>query len=356
MFLTLYLNKKHMKNLKSLILILAASFHSIILFGQTDSIRAVHVGLVYPVSSNGLKAADYTNRFSLHAIGGISKNERALALSGVANVVRLDANGTVISGAVNVIGHDARGVQLAGFSNITKNRASGTQVSGFLNLSGSASGVQIAGFSNIVMGNSQGLQLSGFMNKSQDVNMQISGFMNIAKKVKGVQLAGLINVADSSDYPIALLNFIKSGEKSISVTIDETMTGLASFRSGGRFLYGIIGVGYNFRDTDKSLYAAEAGLGAHIPVVSRFRLNLEAVNLSLSDFRKGTYMKSSLRILPAYRVASHIELFGGPTLNYVNYTKESGSNLTDHYVWSKLGHDDFQGLFVGFTAGVQIIL
>lgn len=346
-----------MKNLKSVfIFILAITLYSGDALAQTDSIRPVHVGLVYPISSNGTKAGDYTNRFSLHAIAGLSANETAFSMSGAATIVRNNAAGALISGGVNLVGNDVRGLQMAGFANLTKQNASGAQVAGFMNLAGSAQGTQIAGFSNIAAGHAKGLQLSGFLNKSQDVNMQISGFMNIAKKVKGVQLAGFINIADSSDYPIAIFNFIKSGEKSVGISIDETMTGMASFRSGGRVLYGIVGVGYNFHKNDNPMYAAEAGLGAHIPIVKSFRVNLEAVNLSLSDFKKGTYMKSTLRILPAYRVASHIELFAGPTVNYVNYTKESGKGLVDRYLWSKTGNDDFKGLFVGFTGGIQFIL
>lgn len=121
-------------------------------------------------------------------------------------------------------------------------------------------------------------------------------------------------------------------------------------------LYGIVGAGYNFRKNDKPLYAAEAGLGAHIPVARNFRVNLEGVNLSLSDFKAGTYMKSSLRILPSYRVSSHVVLFIGPTVNYVNYSKELGKEMVDRYLWSKLRNDNFQGLFLGFTGGLQIML
>lgn len=346
-----------MKNLSiTLALTFSIFLYSIFASGQADSIRPVHVGLVYPISSNGLKAGDYTNRFSLHAVAGLSKNETSVAISGAANLVRQNANGALIAGAINTVGNNARGLQLAGFSNIVKNEASGGQIAGFLNLSGSAKGAQVAGFGNIAGRDTKGLQLSGFINKSDDVNVQIAGFINIAKKVKGIQLAGLINIADSSDYPIGLFNFIKSGEKSISVTIDETMTGMASFRSGGRVLYGIVGAGYNFQKNDKPLYAVEAGMGAHIAIARNFRINLEAVNLALSDFKEGTYMKSSLRILPAYRVSSHVVLFVGPTINYVNYSKEKGKGLVDRYLWTKVRQEDFQGLFLGFTGGLQIML
>lgn len=325
-------------------------------FGQSDSIRPIHVGLVYPISSNGLSAANYTNRFSLHTIAGISKNEMGAAIAGTANIVKQNASGALIAGAVNIVGNNAKGWQVAGVSNVIKNNANGWQLAGVMNLAGSSHGVQIAGVGNMTAGNAKGLQVAGVINKSRNTNGQIAGVINIAKNVRGIQLAGLINIADSSDYPIGLFNFIKSGEKSISVTIDETMTGMTSFRSGGKVLYGIVGIGYNLKETNRSLYAVEAGMGAHIPILSNLRVNLEAVNLTLSDFKKGTYMKSSLRILPAYRISDRFVVFAGPTINYVNYTKESGKGLVDRYLWSKLRQDDFQGLFLGFSGGIQVML
>jgi hypothetical protein len=323
--------------------------------GQSDSLRQVHVGIVYPISSNGLKAADYSNRFSLHTIAGVSDNELAVAIAGGVNIIKHDAKGTTIAGIVNLIGNTANGAQIAGFSNIIRNNASGAQVAGVMNLAGSAEGVQIAGFSNITKGHAKGLQLSGFLNKAENVGNQIAGGINIAKTVKGVQLAGLINIADSSDYPIAILNFIKTGEKSVSLSIDETLTTMATFRSGGRGMYGILGVGYNLTEDDKSLFGIESGLGAHIPVANRFRINTEIVSQQLSDFKKGSYAKHHFRILPAYRFGK-MEIFAGPSINYVNYSQDRGYGFRSNYLWSKNGRRDFQGLYLGVTGGIQIIL
>jgi hypothetical protein len=324
-------------------------------FAQSDTIRQVHVGIVYPISSNGVKAASYSNRFSLHTIAGVSDNELAVAISGGVNIIKKDSKGTAIAGAVNLIGKDASGAQIAGFSNIIKNESSGAQIAGFMNLTGSSTGVQIAGFSNLNKEDAGGLQLAGFMNKAKDVDNQVAGFINIAKKVKGVQLAGLINIADSSDYPVAILNFIKNGEKSVSLSLDETLTTMATFRSGGKVLYGILGVGYNLTDDGKSLFGIESGLGAHIPVANRFRINTEIVSQQLSDFKKGNYSKHHIRILPAYRFGK-VELFAGPTINYVNYTQDRGYGFMSNYLWSKNGRKDFQGIYAGVTGGIQIIL
>ena len=323
---------------------------------QIEKTRLIHVGLIYPISSNGLNAVEFTNKFSLHAIGGISKNETGVAISGVASLIKENAKGVQISGVANVIGDSADGIQIAGFMNLIRHNAKGLPVAGFLNLSESAGPAQIAGFSNITRESVNGVQVAGFLNKSKNVNSQISGFINLAKNVKGVQIAGLINIADSSDYPIALLNFVKNCEKSIGITVDETATTIASFRSGGRVLYGILGVGYNLKSDSKSLYGLEAGLGAHIPITSKFRVNAELANLMLTDFKSGDYYKNTLRILPAYKIADKFEIFAGPSFNYVKYSKEKGNDLNNHYLWKKSGEKDFKGLYLGFNVGIQYIL
>lgn len=338
---------------------------------QRDSSAAIHVGFIYPVSSNGKKAASITNKFSLNVIAGVSKAETGASIAGVANVVKQDvsgfqiagvtnvaggsASGAQVAGVANVIGGGATGVQVAGFSNMIGGEARGAQFAGFLNLTGSAGAAQVAGFANIAKKDAKGVQIAGFMNKADDVNAQVAGFVNVARKVRGIQLAGFINIADSSDYPIALFNFIKSGEKSVALTFDESMTGIVSFRSGGRVLYGIAGIGYNFKNNPKALYAGEGGLGAHIPVAGKFRLNLEAVSQTLTDFDEGDYFKSSLRVLPALKLGSGFEAFAGPTLNYVSYDREHDYDFVKKFLWKNDTSKDFQGVFVGFNVGVQYV-
>ncbi|NIJ52379.1 hypothetical protein [Dyadobacter arcticus] len=359
-------------NLRTSIISASLLLVSFLSLAQTDTTSRINIGFVYPISSNGRHAADYTNWFSFHAIAGLSKSETAFTLAGVANVTKEDARGLQIAGTaniigqsakglqlagtVNVIGNNASGIQIAGFSNIIKNEAKGAEIAGFMNLTGSLNAAQIAGFTNIATKNGSGFQLSGFLNKAQNVHSQISGFANVAKKVSGVQLAGFINIADSSDYPIALFNFIKYGEKSISLSLDETMTSMASFRSGGRVLYGIVGAGYNLKDNKDPLYGIEAGLGAHVPVADPFRINLEAVSQTLTDFKKGSYYKNSFRILPAYRIGNRFEIYAGPTVNYISYEREDNYNFIKKFIWKNDVTKDFQGVYIGFNAGFQVIL
>src|SRR5262249_49498222 len=134
------------------------------------------------------------------------------------------------------------------------------QGSGFLNIARNVKGVQVAGYFNKAC-NVKGLQLAGYVNIADTVNTQVSGFINIAKTAK-VQLSGFINIADSCDYPIGIINIVKKGEKSIGVSYDINNTTMLTFRSGGRVLYGIIGLGYNFNNRYENLMTAEAGIGA----------------------------------------------------------------------------------------------
>lgn len=275
----------------------------------TPDVKHVNIGFVYPISTNGMQAKAYTNYFSLNVLAGLSGAETGVSLAGLSNIV-LDS---------------AAGIQIAGFSNHIRNRASGVQLAGFANITGNSSGVQVA------------------------------GFINIAKKVKGVQIAGFINIADSSDYPIAIFNFVRDGEKTIGVSTDETLTTLLTFRSGGRRLYGIAGLGYNHKG-QRELAAWEAGLGAHLVSTTKFRLNVEVASVGLTDFKHGDGVKSSLRVLPVYRLGGHIELFAGPSFNYFQTKKGQGEDVVDHYMWSDRNSHCFYGLFFGATGGITISL
>lgn len=367
---------------KFLPLLIAILFSGNILSAQTK-IRAFHVGFIYPVSSNGLEAREYINHCSFHAIAGLSGGEEGVAISGLANVIRNDACGGQFAGFSNHIGGNANGGQFAGFMNYVRGRADGIQAAGFANLTGSATGIQLAGFTNVSAGNTDvqcsgfvsvaqtahtqlsgfanvakdidGIQCAGFVNVARDVaGSQIAGFINTAKTVKGVQLSGFINIADSCDYPIGLINIVKNGERAIGISMDETQTGLVSFRSGGKRLYGILGVGANTKEKDP-LYALEAGLGIHIPVVKRFRINMEITALALTDFEVGNYLRSSYRLLPALSIGK-LEVFAGPTINCVNLSYAKGFNLVNGYTYEHRDRQYFTGIYFGGIAGVQLRL
>ena len=341
--------------LKKISVFLLLSCFYIAAMSQQQKKSNVHIGLIYPISSNGSKAGEYSNKFSLHLIAGLSRSETGLSMAGIANIIKDSASGLQLAGFSNHIQNTSRGAQFAGFMNYIKNDAHGLQAAGYLNISGSAKGLQASGFANFVKRNAD-VQISGFFNKAADVNTQAAGFINIARKVKGVQLSGFINIADSSDYPIGIINIIKNGEQSIGISVDETLTTLLSFRSGGRVMYGILGIGYNLNYTKQHLYALEAGIGAHLKIGNRFLINTELTSIMMDDFKKGDYFRGSLRIMPALKLSNAVTLFAGPTFNYVNITDDKGASLTSHYVWSKTSDHHFYGLYFGATGGIQINL
>jgi hypothetical protein len=299
----------------------------------------VHIGLIDPISNHGDRASLDTNSFSLNILTGVSAGEKGMAIAGIANIIH----------------HDAKGLQIAGISNFVGGNANGTMIAGFINTYGTGKGLALAGFTNIAK-ESGDVQFAGFLNKSNDVSSQFAGFINVAKKVKGMQMAGFINIADSSDYPIGIINLVKNGEKAIGVSIDETLTSMLLFRSGGKILYGIIGFGYNLNNK-KDVYAFESGLGAHLVRTSVLRFNAETIVDNLGTFNNGEYFKASLRLLPALRITPQFEIFGGPTFNYVNTSSDEGRELTDKYtsIWKYTSGNRIQDIHVGYNAGIQFI-
>ncbi|WEK21183.1 MAG: hypothetical protein P0Y49_08520 [Candidatus Pedobacter colombiensis] len=324
-------------------------------FGQQNSTGKMHFGIIYPLSTNGTHAPLDTNTLSIHLLAGVSAAERGASFAGISNIVRNDTKGFQFAGISNHVAKQTNGGLFSGFLN-TYGGGNVCAVAGFANITNDVKGIQIAGFINKAA-NITGPQIGGFINKAKDIKgSQIAGFINIAGKVKGAQIAGFINVADSSDYPIGIINIIKNGEKSISLTTDETFTTMLSFRSGGKVLYGIIGLGYNFKNSDE-VYAFEAGLGAHLFQSNSFRLNTEISGIGLESFKAGEYFKTSLRLMPAIKITRNLEIFGGPSLNYLNTNTIEGLKLHKDYIstWENKWGSNFQALYIGYQGGIQYI-
>lgn len=348
-----------------------------------DAKNSVNVGFIYPVSTNGLHAGNCTNIFSINAIAGVSANEKAFCASGVGNVVFYDASGLTAAGFINFIGNDARGGQFAGFMNCVGGNASGIQAAGFTNINkGNVDGVQMAGFYNhardvdaqfggfvntaadvdgvqcagfVNVADDATVQVGGFANVADEVNTQVAGFINIAREVKGVQLAGFINIAEKSDNPIGFVNIIKNGEKNIGVTVDEEFTTLVTFRSGGRNFYGIVGAGSNI-NYGKAMAAMEVGIGAHIPLSRNLRINVEAASTTITDFWNEANFKYTTRIYPALMLGSKLEIFAGPSFNFIQLDRRSSMENDTRFLWSSSHWGGTYGLNLGGIAGIQFHL
>jgi hypothetical protein len=225
-----------------------------------------------------------------------------------------DAEGVQMAGVSNQVMGDVIGVQMGGVSNWTGN-AKGVQLAGVINMAKEMEGLQAAGSVNVAT-ESKGVQLAGVMNVSSGkTGPQIAGVINVGGKVKGIQLAGLINIADSSDYPVGLINIIKNGRKSFSLGADESGLAALTFRSGGRVLYGLVGMGYFLTDRELS-YAVEAGIGAHLTDGKTFSLDAEAVTRNSTDFDGHEQNQVSFRLFPELRTGSRFSIYAGPSLNF----------------------------------------
>jgi len=297
-----------------------------------------------PVGTQGTQSAQYSNKISINALAGISQNERCFTLGGLANIVKNDVSGFQLAGVSNVIGNNARGFQLAGVSNTIGNDGKGLLLSGVLNTSQEYKGTQITGLANIA-GNINGVQIAGLFNKAKDV--------------KGVQIAGLLNIAENSDYPIGLINIIKNGEMGIGISYNEIGSAVLSFRSGGRVMYGIIGMGYNHKSVSDESFVFEAGIGAHINCSPAFRINTEIKTQDISLFREKEVSQQSLAILPALKLGSNFEIFAGPTVNYLTSDDLSNEKLfpenTGINIWKSFGSSRLEQVYVGFSAGIQVL-
>ena len=385
MYLSAKKNHAIMKKIVILIVSLLLSFN---VFSQEDKFRPVQINFGFPLSTINMKEAkSYTNAFSINLLVGISKNERSLSLSCLSNIVANDATGLQIAGISNHIGNKGygiavagiantagfyNGIQIGGISNFTKDSNIGLQIGGIVNYSGSAKGLMLGGIANITKDSNIGLQIGGIVNYSGSAKglmlggisnisgdftgFQFAGVMNVAKNVKGVQFASIINIADDSDFPIAFINIIKNGKMGVSLSYDILNNTVLSFRSGGKYTYGILGVGYNAKVNDGSKIMAEAGYGIHIPVNHLFEINNEFKATSVGFSNDKTCYNFAYLLAPSVTFWNHYNIFGGVSFNYLNSNYEDSNDLLPKkYLWSKDTNDNAQRMYIGYQIGLQYV-
>ena len=377
------------KDMKKILLFTVCLLLSINIFSQEKNFRPVQINFGFPLSTiNVKKAKEYTNAFSINLLVGISKNERSLALAGISNVIANNATGLQIASVSNYIGNAGYGIAIAGVTNINKGSYNGIQASGVYNYSGSGNGIAVTGVANMSKGSYNGIQVSGVYNYSGSGNgmavtgvvnmskgsynglqlsgvtniagdvkgLQFAGVMNIAKKVKGVQFATILNVAEESDFPIAFINIIKNGKMGVALSYDNMNNTMLSFRSGGKYSYGILGVGYNNKVNDGSKIVAEAGYGIHIPITNWLEINNEFKATSLGFSNDKVCYNESYLLAPSFTFLNHFNVFGGANFNYLysNYVN-SDDLFPNKCLWEKDNSDNKQRMFIGYQIGLQYV-
>lgn len=329
-----------MKKVLFTIMLCAVSYTAI--FSQTTEIKksTFQLSLIPSIGTNGRHSAEYTNDYSLNLLLGISKNEEKIAIGLFSNVILHNAKGFQAAGLFNYVGNEGKGFQWAGLANINKGQFRGFQLAGMVNKAADMKGVQYAGLVNI----------------AKDVRgAQFAGAVNIAKDVKGAQFAFLVNIADNSDCPIGFINIIKNGEMGVAVTYDGLGSTMASFRSGGKYTYGILGMGYNHK-MKKNGKVIEAGLGAHISVTKWFRVNNEIKVSSIGCGSSEPIYTAGYSLLPAFRIGRHFEMFGGASFNFMGTKNMNAKNvLPSHSLWKEYSSTQLEQVSIGYQVGVQYI-
>lgn len=398
---------------RALLLILSALAIQTAAGQDIPKFSTFQIGFVPPLSTNGREAALYTNVFSFNILAGVSCNESGFSFSTIASIVRHDIKGLHFSGIYNFVGNEGRGVLFGGVGNNVLGDYKGVQFGGIFNTAWDLEGVQFAGiinWSDLTRGvqlagvmnkahytegvqlagvvnaakNFKGIELAGAANVASDMDgLQLAGIVNTARNVRGIQIGGIanigrdvagiqagtilnkarnmkglqigiINIARDNDYPVGLVNIIRNGEMAIGLNFNELYNLTATFRSGGKVLYGIIGGGINLRDN--SQYIIEGGIGAHINCTRWFRINNELKTASLNDFSTESVLTASYALLPAFRIAGRVELFAGPTLNFMagNNTAVSGV-IPEKTIWKKSAPGKASALYIGYTFGIQFV-
>nr|MBI1229259.1 hypothetical protein [Cytophagales bacterium] len=371
------------------------SFFGRLFIGFRQRIQRINLGgflgespyqmsLVPGVGSQGMFSSQMVNNFSLNLIGGYSAGTEGFETAGIFNINQQNAKGFQVAGVANMVGGGMEGMQVAGLYNIVLQKANGFQVAGLYNRTKSGSqglqvaglynrtdsgsqhqiaglfnktdtsdGVQIAGLWNYSSARAGALQLAGLINYSHGaVDRQVGGLVNRATYVRAFQL-GFINVADSSNYPIGLLNFIANGKKSLSAAMDESGALQLSFRSGGRKLYGVLGLGY-FPTNSQTPAAYDVGVGVYLIEKRTFSLDTEWVNRVLTDFRSRSDFVASFRLLPAYKMSPKTKVFLGPTLNFAVLDQSPDSKLPGQKLVEYTSHTNVYGVFAGVITGMQV--
>nr|WP_067058703.1 hypothetical protein [Mucilaginibacter sp. L294] len=354
--------------------------------GSFFALSPYQISLTPGLSSHGMYSSQVIDHISLNLWGGYTAGVQGVELAGIFNINRTNVGFLQAAGLFNIVGGNTYGVQLAGLYNQVFNNASGLQVAGAVNKTHTFSGgvqlaalgnitdhiggVQIAGlynkantlngvqFSGLInrTHSAKGLQLTSLLNSSKErTGSQIAGVANIASKVHGIQFATLFNVADSSDYPIALLNFIKNGKKTIAISTDEFLFTHVDFRSGGRVFYGLIGGRYKFTNKP-ARYMIDFGFGAHIKNGTHFTTDAEFVYSNALGTKSNAYKVNSFKLLPGYKLNRTLQLFAGPSFNITFFDRENNLNIPGWELSRHYGDPNTAVIHIGITGGLQIVL
>ena len=172
------------------------------------------------------------------------------------------------------------------------------------------------------------------------------------KEVEGKKLPDkiMIQVIDSKDPN----KIIKQGDKGVALTYDMLGNAMVSFRSGGKYTYGILGVGCNAQIEER--LAVEAGYGLQVPVCRWLDVNNEFKATTMGYNSGYTRSNFSYLLAPSLTLWHHCNLFAGASINYFMSDRASAATLLPNAgLWRKEGDRGIGQLYLGYQVGVQYV-
>ncbi|RKH03157.1 caspase family protein, partial [Corallococcus sp. CA053C] len=306
------------------------------------------------VAGGGVRGGQATLGFNL-ANGDVSGVGQ---LSLGANIVGGSLSGVQAALGLNVIADDASGAQLSLGVNHTSGVLHGFQLT--LGVNSAASDVK--GLQGAVLLNRAssltGMQLA-FINVGGDVTGMQLGLINVASVVHGVQL-GFINVAKEVDgVPLGLLSFEQKGQLHLEVFGSDIQLTNVALKFGGRHVYTTLIAGLGPDDRFQR-FSLGLGVGGHIPLGSRFWVDVDAVGSQVlstdSPFSsKSNNLLAQARGMLGFQVMPRLAVFAGPTYNaWFTWGEPGFAKLTTLSVKSHSGTDSRVQHWPGFQLGVRI--
>ncbi len=378
-------------------------------------IREAHLGFVYPLSTNGTEAYEYSNRLSVHALIGGAAALDGTEFSGFGNIEKDYVKGTQFAGFFNTVGNSVTGLQAAGFFN-NAGTVRGVQLAGFLNMSGVVKpkqyrfnpqnkAIQAAGFGNLnftdrlrfqgagffnIGHQIEGFQGAGFLNVSRKVTgfqgsgfmgvaeqvtgAQISGFMSVAEKAEGVQMAGFLNIANevkgyqigfiniadsvSQGIPIGFLSIVRNGYRRWEVWAGESLHANVGYKIGVREFYNIFAIGGQFLPRH-TRWGLGYGIGTVRDLNSKRQLSIEAMAYHINENK---FWDERFRLLTQVKVLlgnnARKSWHLGPTLNFLSSqdVPERGifaSELPLYQLVNRTTNGRNTKFWIGFQAGIR---
>lgn len=348
--------------------------------------RPAQITFVHPIGTNGLKAKETINNFSINMLMGSSAGVAGMEMGGLLNATYGNTSGVQVAGLGNYNAGNIHGVQLSGIYNITSSFR-GVQTAGLFNINKVASddgniqrGLQMAGIINVGKNTMEGLQVAGLINLQADSlkGVQFSGLFNNAEAVSGVQVAGiinkakvlsgvqfgLINIVDTlkNGVQVGLINIAKNGYRSVELEYNESFQLSINYKMGVSHFYSILSLAYTEHD-DKRFWAPGFGLGTFRPITKNIGINIDAIHYQVNEdewWTEEVNMLEKLKVTGSYQLGQRLSIYAGAALN-VQITKikdaEEGtiaSMLKTPDSFYDETHDNTRvTIYPGFSAGIR---